>query len=150
MAKTKNKVVECIVKTSVEKATLIPRTLVTHGMDDFNKISHARMVQSQQHLDVTYKIPLPFTKYVCCTFRWALHGNLCKHQVVILLFLCVPISPKRILFNIVGHGMDPIMQVLLPCLWTIHIYTFMIINPIMRNPMKMTLKNYGLSTWVGF
>jgi hypothetical protein len=26
----------------------------------------------------------------------------------------------------------------------------MIINPIMRNPMKMTLKNYGLSTWVGF
>jgi hypothetical protein len=46
----KNKVVECIVKTSVEKATLIPRTRVTHGMDDSNKIGHVRMMQSQQHL----------------------------------------------------------------------------------------------------
>jgi len=42
----KKKVVECIVKTSVEKATLIPCTRVTHGMDDSNKIGHIRMVQS--------------------------------------------------------------------------------------------------------
>jgi hypothetical protein len=33
---------------------------------------------------MTYKVPLPFTKYVCCTCEWALHGNLCKYQVVIL------------------------------------------------------------------
>jgi hypothetical protein len=42
----KNKVVERIVKTSVEKATLIPCTRVTHGMDDFNKIGHIGMVRS--------------------------------------------------------------------------------------------------------
>jgi hypothetical protein len=37
----RNKVVECIVKTNIEKATLIPHTNVTHGIDDSNKIGHA-------------------------------------------------------------------------------------------------------------
>jgi hypothetical protein len=36
----KNKIMECIVKTIVEKATLIPHTNVTHGIDDLNKIGH--------------------------------------------------------------------------------------------------------------
>jgi hypothetical protein len=40
----RNKVVECIVKTSVEKTTLIPHANITHGMDDSNKIGHAWMV----------------------------------------------------------------------------------------------------------
>ncbi len=40
----KNKVVEHIVKTNVEKATLIPHTNVTHGIDDSNEIGHAWMV----------------------------------------------------------------------------------------------------------
>jgi hypothetical protein len=31
---------------------------------------------------MTYKVPLPFTKYVCYTCEWAFYGNLCKHQVV--------------------------------------------------------------------
>jgi len=43
----KNKVVECIMKMSSEKATLIPHTNVTHGIDDLNKIGHAWMVRSQ-------------------------------------------------------------------------------------------------------
>jgi hypothetical protein len=40
----KNKVVERIVKMSVEKATLIPHTNVTHGINDSNETSHAWMV----------------------------------------------------------------------------------------------------------
>ncbi len=72
-------------KTSVEKATLIPRTNVTNGIDDLNKTSHAWMVRSQQHPNMTYKVPFPFTKYVCYTCEWVLCGNLCKHQVVVLL-----------------------------------------------------------------
>jgi hypothetical protein len=40
----KNKVVERIMKTSVEKATLIPHTNVTHGIDYSNEIGHAWMV----------------------------------------------------------------------------------------------------------
>ncbi len=65
------------------KVTLIPHTNVTHGIDDSNEIGHAWMVWSQQHLNMTYKVPLPFTKYVCCTCEWALHGNLCKHHIVV-------------------------------------------------------------------
>jgi hypothetical protein len=40
----KNKVVELIVKTNIEKATLIPHTNVTHGIDDSNETNHAWMV----------------------------------------------------------------------------------------------------------
>jgi hypothetical protein len=40
------KVVERIVKTSVENATLIRHTNVTHGIDDLNEIGHAQMVRS--------------------------------------------------------------------------------------------------------
>jgi hypothetical protein len=40
----KNKVVEDIVKTNVEKATLILHTNVTHGIDDSNKTGYAWMV----------------------------------------------------------------------------------------------------------
>jgi len=65
----RNKVVECIVQMSVEKATLILHTNVMHGIDDSNKTGHAWMVRSQQHLNMTYQVPLPFTKYVCCTYE---------------------------------------------------------------------------------
>ncbi len=110
----KNKVVKHIVKASVEKATLIPYTHVTHGIDDYNEIGHAWMVRNQQCLDVTYKVSFPFTKYTCCTCEGALRGNLCKHQVVIF-YMCIDLT-EEILFNIVGHGMDLTMKVLSPFL----------------------------------
>ncbi len=87
---------ERIVKTSIKKATLIPHTNVTHGIDDLNETGHAWMVPSQQHPNMTYKVPLPFTKYVCCTCEWALHGNLCKHQVALFL-TCVDLTKKYII-----------------------------------------------------
>ncbi len=91
----KNKVVKHIVKTSVEKATLIPHTHVPHGIHDSNEIGHAWMVRSQQHPNMTYKVPLPFTKYVFCTCEWALRGNLCKHQVVLLT--CIDLTKENII-----------------------------------------------------
>ncbi len=39
----------------------------------------------------------------------------------LLFFFCIRISPRKIFFNIVGHGIDPIVEVLPPCLWTLHI-----------------------------
>jgi hypothetical protein len=39
----------------------------------------------------------------------------------LLFFFGVLISPRKILFNIVGHGMDPIVEVLPPCLQTLHL-----------------------------
>jgi hypothetical protein len=66
------------VKANVENVTSIPHTHA-HGMDDFNEIWHAWMVQSQQNPNVTYKVSLPFTKYAYYTCEWVLHGNLCKN-----------------------------------------------------------------------
>jgi len=40
----KNKVMEHIVKMNVEKATLIPHTNVTHGINNSNQTDHAWMV----------------------------------------------------------------------------------------------------------
>jgi hypothetical protein len=42
----KNNVVEHIVKMNVEKATLIPHTIVTHGIDDSTETGHAWMLRS--------------------------------------------------------------------------------------------------------
>ncbi len=137
----KNKVVEHIVKTSIEKATLILHTNVTHGIDDSNETNCAWMVQSQ-HLNMTYKVPLPCTKYACCTYEWALHGNLCKHQVVVLL-TCTNLTKENIIqccgiWYGSNHGgfvamfVDPI------------ICTFMTMNLMMKRLMKITLKNHGL------
>jgi len=92
----RNKVMERIVKTNVGKATLILHTNVTHGVDDSNEIGYAWMVQSQQHPNMTYKVPLPFTKYVCYTCEWALRGNLCKHQVTIFL-TCIDLTKENII-----------------------------------------------------
>ncbi len=131
---TRNKVVERIVKTSVEKVTLIPRTNVTHGIDDSNEIGHAWMVRSQQHLNTTYKVPFPFTKYVCCTCEWACMETCIN--IKLPFFLHVSISLKNISFNIVGHGMDLIVEVLLPCLRTLLICTFMTMNLMMKRLMK--------------
>jgi len=43
----KNKVVEHIVKVNIEKATLIPHTHVTHGIDNLNETKPTWMVWSQ-------------------------------------------------------------------------------------------------------
>jgi hypothetical protein len=91
-----NKVVEHIVKVSIEKATLILHAHVTYGIDNLDETGHAWMVQNQQHSNMTYKIPLPFTNYVCCTCEWALCENLCKHQVVVFL-TCTNFTKENIL-----------------------------------------------------
>ncbi len=131
----KNKVVEHIMKANVEKATLISHINVTHGIDDSNEIGHAWMVRSQQHSNMTYKVPLPFTRYACCTCEWKF-VEICVN-IKLSLFLHVLISLKKISFNIVEHGMDMIVEVLPPCLWTLPIYPFMIMNLMMKRLMKI-------------
>jgi hypothetical protein len=91
----KNKVVEHIVKMNIEKATLLFHTHVTHGIDDLNKTGHTWKVQNQQHQNMTYKVTFLFTKYVCSRCEWVLHGNLCKHQVVLLT--CTDIIKENII-----------------------------------------------------
>ncbi len=133
---------KCIVKTNIEKATLIPHTNVTYGIDDSNKTSHAWMVQSQQHPNMTYKVPLPFTKYACCTCEWALRGNLCKHQVAIFL-TCINL-PKENIIQYCGtwYGFDHggfTAMFADPTYLHIHDIEYNV-----KRPMKITLKNHGL------
>ncbi len=45
---------------------------------------------------MTYKVPLPFTKYACCTCEWVLCENLCKHQVAIFL-TCTNLTKENII-----------------------------------------------------
>jgi hypothetical protein len=59
----KNKVVEHIVKVSIEKVALIPHTHVTHGINDLNKTNHAWMVWSQQ---AQYDIQGPTSFHQTC------------------------------------------------------------------------------------
>jgi hypothetical protein len=138
----RNKVVEHIVKTNVEKAILMFHTNVIHEIYYSNEIGHAWMLRSQQHLNMTYKVSLPFTKYVCYTCEWALRGNLCKHQVVIFL-TCTDLTKKYIIQycgtwykydrgGFVTMFTDPTY---------LHIYNN---ESNKKKPMKITLKNHGL------
>ncbi len=135
-------IVECIVKTNVEKATLIPHTNVTYGIDDSNETNHAWMVQSQQHLNMTYKVPLLFTKYVCYTCEWALRGNLCKHQIAIFL-TCTDLTKENIIqYCGTWYGFDPGGFVAMFANPTyLHIYDN---EHNMKRPMKIIMKNHGL------
>ncbi len=55
---------------------------------------------------MTYKVPLPFIKYVCYTCEWVLCENLCKHQVVILL-TCTDFIKKNIIqYCVSWYGYD--------------------------------------------
>jgi hypothetical protein len=65
----KNKVMECIVRTNVEKATLNPLTHVSQPSFETNGYWIARI---QRLANVKYKIKYPFTKYSGCTCEWAL------------------------------------------------------------------------------
>jgi hypothetical protein len=52
-------------------------------------------VRSQHH-GVIYKIHAPFTEYASCTSEWALWGNFCKHQIVVLL-TCINLTMENII-----------------------------------------------------
>jgi hypothetical protein len=65
----KNKVVDRIVKTSVDKATLIP---LAHVTQLFFESDGSWIVRSQHLANVTYKIRNMFTKYASCTCGSAL------------------------------------------------------------------------------
>jgi hypothetical protein len=57
----------------VEKTLLILHThVVQHTFEGENGVD-VWMVQSQQHSSVIYKVWVPFTKYACCAYEWALH-----------------------------------------------------------------------------
>jgi len=88
-----NKVMEAIITQSVEKAALIPPTQVYQPTLESDG---AWGVQSQRLPNVIYAVKIPFTKIFCCTCEWALRGNMCKHQIAVIL-TCTDISQEDII-----------------------------------------------------
>jgi hypothetical protein len=89
----KNKVMEAIITQSVEKTTLIP---LTHVYQPTLESDGAWGIWSQCLPNVIYAVKFPFTEIVCCTCEWALRGNMCKHQIVVI-FTCTYISQEDII-----------------------------------------------------
>jgi hypothetical protein len=88
-----NKVMEAIITRSVQKASHIP---LTHVYQPTLESDGAWAVQSQRHPNVIYTVKFPFTEIFCCTCEWALRGNMCKHQIVVIL-TCIDNSQEDII-----------------------------------------------------
>jgi hypothetical protein len=78
------KVMEAIITRNVENTTLIP---LTHVYQPTLDNDGACDVWSQHLPNVIYAMKFPFTEIICCTCEWALRGNMCKHQIVVI-FTC--------------------------------------------------------------
>jgi len=84
---------EAIITQSVEKTTLIP---VTHVYQPTFESDGAWCVWSHHLPNVIYVVKFSFIKIFCCTCEWALRGNMCKHQIVVIL-TCTNISQEDII-----------------------------------------------------
>jgi len=84
---------EAIITQSVEKTTLIP---LTHVYQPTLESDGAWGVRSQRLPNVIYAAKFPFTEIAYCTCEWALRGNMCKHQIVVIL-TCTYISQEDII-----------------------------------------------------
>jgi len=89
----KNKVMEAIITQSVEKATLIP---LSHVYQPTLRSDGAWAIRSQRLPNVIYTVKFPFTKMFCCTCEWALRGNMCKHQIKVII-TCTDIFQQDII-----------------------------------------------------
>jgi len=76
-----------------EKATLIPLTYVYQPTLESDG---AWGIRSQHLPNVIYIVKFPFIEIFCCTSEWALRGNMCKHQIMVIL-TCIDISQKHII-----------------------------------------------------
>jgi hypothetical protein len=84
---------EAIITQSVEKVALIP---LTHVYQPTFESDGAWGVRSQRLPNVIYALKFPFIEIFCCTCEWALRGNMCKHQIVVI-FTCTNISQEYII-----------------------------------------------------
>ncbi len=77
----------------MEKAAFIP---FTHVYQPTLENDGAWGIQSQHLPNVIYAVKFPFTEIFCCTCEWALRGNMCKHQITIIL-TCTYVSQRDII-----------------------------------------------------
>ncbi len=81
----KNKVVQWLVATNVYKTKLIAHIDVIEPTLESEDNVNDWNVNNQTHFNVIHNQNFPFIEYASYTYEWVLHGNFCKHQVIILL-----------------------------------------------------------------
>ncbi len=79
-----NKILEHFTKASVEKVLLILNANVNQLSLESRGVSTVMSQGAPNHM---YEVKHPFKEYINCTCEWALCGNVCKHQIVILFWL---------------------------------------------------------------
>ncbi len=98
----KNKAIQLLVATNVYKTRLIAHIdVIQPTLESEDNVNHWN-VRSQTHLNVIYNQNFPFIEYASYTYEWALRGNLCKHQVIILL-ACTNLSIDDIYHQPLWH-----------------------------------------------
>ncbi len=88
---------ECIIKANVEKVLLI---IIANMKWSSLESWSAWTMMSQRTPKHMYEVEYPFTEYANYTYDWALCGNLCKHQIVIIL--AYTYVTAEIIFNYCG------------------------------------------------
>ncbi len=53
-------------------------------------------IRNQCLPNVIYAMKFPFTEIFCCTCEWSLRGNMCKHQIVVII-ICTNIFQENII-----------------------------------------------------
>jgi hypothetical protein len=81
----KNKAMARLVMASVDKVNQTPHTDVISPTFEGDDGDDVWQVRSQHHHGVNYKICTAFIEYTGYINKWALQGNFCKHQIVVLL-----------------------------------------------------------------
>jgi hypothetical protein len=94
----KNKAMARLVMVSVDKVNWTPHIDVISPTFEGDDGDDVWQVRSQHHHGVNYKICTAFIEYTSCTCKWALQGNFCKHQIVVLLTCINPTTS-----NIIGY-----------------------------------------------
>ncbi len=135
----KNKLMEAIITWSEEKETFIP---LNHVYQPTLESDGAWGVWSQRLPNVIYTVKFPFTKIFCYICEWALQGNMCKHQIVVIL-RCINISQKDII-HYCGTWYRSHPRGLVTCLWTHDIFQ-MIWSPMMMT--KMNILKVMMGSW---
>ncbi len=82
-----------IVKMTMDKVALIS---LAHVTQSFFESDGSWIVRNQHLANVAYKIRCLFIEYVGCTCGWALQGNFCKHQIVII-FIATDVTQEDVI-----------------------------------------------------
>jgi hypothetical protein len=95
----------------VEKALLIPNTNVVQPTFEGEDVDYVWMVWNQWHPNAIHKVQAPsLNMCMLHMWAWALHDNLCKHQIVVFR-KCINFTKENIISFRTNWGSFKVMFV---------------------------------------